>query len=296
LSFNILVRNPGSEVAGLLEREFEELPYELLCPGVEDFDWSNRSLLDCFFQEQAPSIVVNLLPDSQPQLHRDQELSAASALASVCAERSIPLIQLSSYISLGDAYHADGVAESLQPSPDKSDASAQFYLSLEKSAADNSQHLVLRLPWKIDLGDDCLLAVTASSLIHGEPLAVSSYFRGAAITKTFLVQVLAACIKQVLCGAENWGVFNLRSGEYFSEAEFVDAFSRLLQQEFDVDSAPPEISDAEGGQRLMKGSANLQAERLTNNFGILFPSWRLGFKNSTRTWLRSRGYDLNKFQ
>ncbi|MBX2859058.1 MAG: NAD(P)-dependent oxidoreductase, partial [Cellvibrionaceae bacterium] len=251
--------------------------------------------LKSFFETNSPNVAVNLLPDKTEHLLNQTELQGAKILSDTCAEFGVPLIQLSSYASFGTDYATEAIKEDLAPcdvKADSKDTLGTFYRDLEQIAAQHAQHMLLRLPWKLDFGDDCLLAKTIPNLIYGEALKVSSYCCGSVVTKKFLAQVLSACIKQILCGAENWGAFNFRNSEYFSEAEFVDALSRLLEQEFTIQVNTPELYSEAGQPRLMSGSANLEAQRLTNNFGILFPAWRVGFKNTARTWMQTQGFEV----
>ena len=291
MSFNILVRNPESEVAGLLAREFEEQPYTLQQTPAENYTRANAEQLHSFFEANSPNVVVNLLPDQTQEALDQNELEAAQVLSDICARCEVPLIQISSYRSFGQHYASEPIRENLAPS-EPSEQPDKFYFDLEQIVAQHPQHMIMRLPWKLDFGEDCLLAKTIPNLIYGQPLKVSSYFCGAVVSKAFLAHVIAACIKQVLCGSTNWGAFNLRNSEYFSEAEFVDALSRLLEQEFSVVINKPELYSQGTQPRLMQGSANLEAERLTNNFGILFPAWRVGFKHAARNWMQVHGFEV----
>jgi dTDP-4-dehydrorhamnose reductase len=94
--------------------------------------------------------------------------------------------------------------------------------------------------------------------------------------------VVVAMVRQVLCGADNWGLYQYVSSDICSELEFVQELAAILQETGDFRGAIVEPAE----QDALQGSAVLGNQRLLDNFGVKPRTWRQGLGETVRLWLK----------
>ena len=287
MSFKIVILGDENAVANRLTQVLDDLPLRFtyvdkLCL-VDPVRFSDvTAWLELLHSEQA-TIVINLLfPTTCDQA--DMSLPMTVAIAEACSQRNTPLIQLSSYRVFGTEYSVEGWSEVDLPFP--LDDFGKQLLERERAAITVAKHIVIRLSWVLDAFDDNLLTVAIQKLTHENPsLIVSDHKYGRPISAVYIANTILALIQQILVDAQNWGVFHLHSSDLCSEAEFCDYLLRILSAELDRDIPAPEVAGKGDNRAVLQGSANLQGNKITNNFGIQLPSWRSGFKKLVKSWL-----------
>ena len=198
------------------------------------------------------------------------------ALARACASAGKPLLQLSSARVFGQASSPWLEACTIAPI----DEAGRRFAVAESLAALSHNHLILRLPWVLDLPGG-LMAQLLERLSAGGELAVSDQVRGAAITLHSVARAAVAMSRQVMWGADNWGVFHLRSADTCTEAELADFFARALKRS---GCAAASVRVGPAGP-LSPYPAALEGNRLTDDFGIQLQPWRHGLKGRVKHWL-----------
>lgn len=281
MSYRILVKGAEFDFANMFLGVMEDYPFVLLTPSAESLDWSDNTAVLGYFNEKSPSLVIQF--PFKCNTASEDDIAAAEALAEACASKSVPFIQLSSFRVFGEAYSSAGVGETAEPAPE--DGVGLRLLRMERAALLCPVAIVLRLPWVTDLVKGCLFDRLMPQLLENSLPPVSDHHRFNLVSAGFVVRTLIALIHQVFCGAENWGVFHLRSSDMSSEAEFVDATIRILHSEAGLKLDMPQVISGKEEGRLLVGSGNLNGCRCTDDFGVQFPSWRHGFKSHVRRWL-----------
>lgn len=291
MGFGILLRDPGSTYQGAFESLLEDTAYSL-AKNNPDTDWQSAESIDAGFGKRPPKAVIHFLPEQLSSLKNSDE-SALFALAEVCSKRKIPLLHVSSYRVYGDEYIEKGWRESDEPEPGGS--LGKKLLSLEKGLSDlHNKHIILRPGWILE-GKSGLLDHFLPPMLEGKSPVVSDHRYGSPLPRRFVARVLFAMIQQILCGANNWGVFNIHSSDKCSEAEFADQLYRLLVNEFKLDVKLPTVAGADDERYFVEGCAHLLGRRCTANFGIQFPTWRSGFARVVKAWLdEARAIELTE--
>lgn len=281
MAFRVLVVTDSASFYSDLEVAFEPLSLSLLHKGTSLLELNESELTAYWMAEKINFIVY-------AGFSLNFNAVRLQALTQSCAARDIPLIHVSSY-QVFDAQQGS-VEEGVKPEPNEP-------LSLSLLAAENiilggARNMVLRMPWTLmscsaALEDEGLLDRACKALLGTSELQVSDEVAGFVMSWPEVARAVTAMIQQVLCGAENWGVFHIRSSDSCSEAEFADAVARLLKSEgFSVAN----VVAVKGGGYLMQRSALLGGRRSVDDFGIQQRSFRVGLKGAVQRWVKLSGY------
>lgn len=280
MGFKIVISGATeSLIAKLLVAKADELPWDVFLCG-RDFTAESVASVDSFFSKKTPSVVINLM--TEPGDHA--LVSSLKNLAAVCAQKDIPLIHQSCYWAVSPEDARSEVFEScLADQNAVSDEFARF----EVMAAQVHKHIILRSSWIIDGDAAGLFAnfIPALTGLPGSDMTVSDHDFGAPVTNAHITDVIVALVKQILTGADNWGLFHLRSADACSEAEFCDHLIRQLNKELELELPFPNVATLDDERRFLSMNANLIGRRITDDFGIQMPTWRRGFGRTLRAWL-----------
>jgi len=145
------------------------------------------------------------------------------------------------------------------------------------------------LSWVFGGEEDNVLSVLVDKLLKGESISVSDHDYGRPVNLQFVANIVLTVVQQVLCGAENWGVFHVHAADKCSEAELCDVVVRLINSEIKEKVNMPAVAGVDDNRRLLAGNAMLMGRRCTDNFGIQWPSWRKGLKGQINTLLTRAG-------
>lgn len=279
MGFRVLVISDSPTFYGALEAAFEALSFSLLA-ATPDFLSMSSDNMDVYLEGERINIIVHASADDVANLQN---------LTSLCSQKNLPLIHMSSYRVFGA--HQEDLYEDLVPQPD--DVLGQDLLAAESAVLACDHALILRTPWTLvnytqALTDEGLLGRVCIGLLNNAVLNVSEAAGGTLIAWPEVAKTIVAITQQILCGAENWGVFHIHSSDVCSEAELADAISRLLRSEgFCI----AELSTTKSTQPyLVERTAELKGRRCTENFGIQQRSFRVGLKGAVQRWVADNGF------
>lgn len=276
----ILLTDIDSPLGQALLHEFEREPYALICPG-DEVNWlSFESVLE-YMEWQKPDLIINALGWSEwADVERQQLLiSSAKNLAKACAQVGGVPLQLSSYRVFGgekkECYQIND-----RPSP--LGVVGRAFWDAEGFYDSQLDHwLVLRLGWVFGVQPNNRLSNTLKALRVGESVEAGNDYLGAPTTVLDAARVIVALARQVLCGADNWGVYQYVSGDVCSELEFAQEVATILGAEGELKGSVIEPA----GQEALQGSAVLCNQRVLDDFGVRPRTWRQGLPETIRQWL-----------
>ncbi len=269
MGFKIVLRSFSQAFADALYSAFDDSSLEIIRP--EGIAWDDIDAVKTYIKMHSACAVVNgSLRDSS------EEQVAVANIAAACSERDIPFLHFSSYRVFGAASDQGPLDESRMPEP--ADDYGRHLLALESKAATVRKHLILRVSWVFGGDVENICATLIPQLLRGAPVYVSDHDFGCPVSLPYVAGVVRALMQQILCGADNWGVFHLRSSDRCSEAEFCDVVVRILSGELGYDVSMPSVAPQGDSRRLLQGSAELSGDRITRNFGIQRASWRKRLK------------------
>ena len=211
-------------------------------------------------------------------------LAETQIISRFCRQHKIPLIHLSSY-RVFSAIKKNIHNEKDQPQP-ISDEDKQWMIAEELSAT-AEKHIILRTSWLIGPEGHNLLTQLLSGFLNGARINVHQDLRGAPTSVDDLARVLAAIIKQIHCGADNWGVMHYCSSDHCSEEEFAEQILQHLIQ-YQLLTAEPSLQLIDADEEERSVSAILGCRRLRECFGIQGRSWRPNLLLLIKEWLANK--------
>jgi len=284
----ILITDFHSALGNALEHELEREPITLLGGAADAPNWEDGDSVTAYIREHQPDVIINCFGWSDLPVGRraEQVRLVAENLAHVCAVYQIPLLHLSSYHVFGDdnkSIHS----EKDEPAP-QSDLGRAF-LSAEQVLDEHLQKWIgLRLSWIIgSYGDNLLTRLLVPVLDGGVVTGVNGRLRGAPTALSDVARVCVAIVKQILCGADNWGIMHYCSAEACTEAEFARQVIQTLEQlQMVGDNIVLDIDDTLPDNEPL--SAVLICRRVRDCFGIQARAWRSGLLPMIRQWVHNR--------
>lgn len=254
----------------------EERPFTVLTPDFQSLDFSDQGIVSDYFSEQHPSLALILCDPNVVSEDGVLPIPFVSSIVSECQERNIPLIGMSSHRVFGRQACVSAIRESVSPTPAIEEVDAQSWLKYEELISVVSDHILVRSSWLLDGGETSLLRLLGEPLldINVVSLAASDKAKISPVTQATLLNTLVALIHQILCGAENWGVFHLASADAGTELEVMSRLRERLCGDNDGDQSSLASSEGTAG---FGGAGFLKGERLTLDFGVQLSSWRSGF-------------------
>lgn len=286
----LILGDMNSRVVELLMTRFEELPYTI--NQLSDADFQSDTLHD-YWQTNQPSIVIHVPNLSAPDTELAASITHIQQVIQYCEQSNTPIIQLSSYKVFGEAASAQLVDEA-DPKSIPDIIADQRVAQFERVVSGIEAHVILRSSWVVDDPENGLLEAIMPHLVEEgrASVVVSDQNYGAPVFSRSIADAIIAIVQQILCGAENWGIFQFHSADSCSEAEFTDHLVRMIRGEFELDCDVPDVTAVEDSRRLMSGNAYLKGRRLTDGFGIQMLSWRNGLKGEVKRWLASHAISV----
>ncbi len=278
MAYRILVTESQSPLGEALCKALDNFTYTTINASASRIDWGNAERVRALLQESRPDIVINTLmwPGNG-----ESELPDLRKAMNAFEEAGVAVIHLSSHEVFPTSFQKQALPENAQPCPDS--PRGNQHLAAEKAALRLQNSIVLRLPWLVDWPGG-ILDTVCDGLISDEGFAASDAWYGSPSQISDVVRVVVAMVHQVLCGAENWGVFHLHTNDFCSEAEFVDLVKRILQKELKRTVADYTVVPLE--KRFIATNGWLAGSRCTDCFGIQLRSWRQGIKTRVINWLK----------
>jgi len=281
----LLLADEFSPLESALKRELEDETLAFVRPKPGEISWGDVQSVRHYILQNRPSLILNNLGWGSLS-SRDKStllLSGTNNLAKVCAEIDIPLLHLSSHLVFGGE-NKTAYDESDRPSPFND--SGRAYLDAERAIEKWMQHfIVLRLSWVVGVEDDNLFGHLLSELSQGRNVEVSAARRGAPTFVADVARVVVAIVRQVLCGAENWGVMHYCSSEPCTEVELAQQLASLLQE---LGQPCGQISEHTDESQELVASAVLNGRLCRDSFGIQARSWRQGLAAVIQNYLSNQ--------
>ncbi len=278
----LLLTDAVSPLGAAISTEFETINCTLLQP--EGLDWCDKGAVLAYMREHSPDIVINTLgwSEADDETSRKLRVAAAKNLALACKVVEAVPLHLSSYRVFGKV-QKNGYDERDEPNPLSQEGEA-FVAAEQHFQQTLTRWLCLRLSWVIGAAGDNLLTQLLAGLTAGDSVPVCAEMRGAPTALADVARVVVAIVRQVHCGAENWGYFHYCSGDACSQADFAQQVAAILEQ---GDLLRGELMVAETLRPATEpASAVLNCRRCRDGFGIQLRSWRQGLHSSIKTWLR----------
>lgn len=284
MSLRILVSDTRSALGRTLEHDLEREHCQLLMP---DINWLDAGAVLHYIAQHKPDIVINTLGwDDIPNIEQLSVLPVvASNIALACVARDVPLIHFSSYKVFGTDNKSSHSEKDI-PSP-ISPAGQAFFAAEQAIEHSVAKAVVLRLGWVIGSYGDNHLTRLLHSIKSQQPIVLNSRLRGAPILLSDAVRVAVALVKQISCGADNWGVMHYCSGDALNEAEFGEQLVQMLaQQQLLVQDANFTLVDIVPADE--PASAVLGCRRIRDAFGIQARPWRPSLLPLVKQWFHNQ--------
>lgn len=280
MSLKIIVTDTQSALGRTLEHDLEREQCQLLSPGIQ---WENARAVQDYLDKHKPDIVINTFAWEESLSQEQQTLLpiVAANIANACATAQVPLIHFSSYQVFG-IDNKSSHSEKDIPAP-VSPAGQAFFAAEQALERSNAHFIILRLGWIIGSIGDNHLTRLLTAIQTQQPITLNSRLRGAPTLLSDVVRVCIALVKQISCGADNWGVMHYCSGDALNEAEFGEQLVQLLaQQQFLKQDANFTLVESTPTQEPL--SAVLGCRRIRDAFGIQARPWRPSLLPLVKQW------------
>lgn len=308
---------PEGDFARSLHQQLDQLNVPVLVPEPE-LDWSNIAELNNYFAIHKPYLVVIVLPfgEALQQLYLNDERKRFTQ--TMVQQVSDVSHRSGAHVVLLSDYHVFG--EETKSAYSETDATSplseygEFLVDLEHQLSSRvEKHFVMRLGWVIGGAANNLFSDILNTLVKGGEKSLSRYRRGSPTWQDDVLRVLIGVIRQILSGAENWGVFHYCSADNCNEWEFGQAIVETLEElnseliegesgEDESDAGNSSVgksivgkieayADKEADDNVQDtifpepASSTLHSRRIHNNFGIQPRTWRQGLKARIESWL-----------
>lgn len=288
MSLKLLLTDSFSPLGQALLHDLEREPFSLLVPGVEEVDWADSAAVDTYMHHRRPDLVVNSYGLEQlivSSAGADTFIRATANLASTCGARNTPIVHLSSYqVFSGDSKSTHSEKDSVNP---VSETGRALVTAEHELATLAPRHISLRAGWVIGVYGENLLTRLLDGYLGGRAVQANRRLRGAPTTMADLTRVIVALLKQISCGAENWGVMHYCSGDACTEEEFAEHLLQLLIQQ-QLLNAEPSLTIIDEPSTSEPASAILTCRNIRDGFGVQSRSWRPSLLPLVRQWLHKR--------
>lgn len=284
MSLRILVTDTASALGRTLEHDLEREHCQLLTPQLH---WTDANAVRDYLAQHKPDVVINTLGwEDIPNAEQLELLPlVASNIALACAPLDIPLLHFSSYKVFG-ADNKSSHSEKDIPAP-ISPAGQAFFAAEQAIEHAMVNAIILRLGWVIGSYGDNHLTRLLQGMQTQQPIVLNSRLRGAPTLLSDAVRVAVALVKQISCGAENWGVMHYCSGDVLNEAEFGEQLVQMLaQQQLLVQDANFTLVDVAPVDEPV--SAVLGCRRIRDTFGVQARPWRPSLLPLVKQWFHNQ--------
>ena len=284
MSLKILVSDTANALGRALEHDLEREHCQLITSTIH---WENALSVRDFIARTKPDIVINTRGwDDEPGPEQCALLPLVAAnIASACAALAIPLIHFSSYKVFG-IDNKSSHSEKDIPAP-LSEAGQAFFAAEQAIEHAATKAIILRLGWIIGSYGPNHLTRILGAIQNQQPITLNSRLRGAPTLLSDVVRVVVAIVKQISCGADNWGVMHYCSGDALDEAEFGEQIVQLLaqQQMLNKDANFTLVDTAPVNEPI---SAVLGCRLIRDAFGIQARPWRPSLLPLVKQWLHNQ--------
>jgi dTDP-4-dehydrorhamnose reductase len=284
MSLKIIVTDIKSALGRTLEHDLEREQCQLLSPNIH---WEDALAAREYLIQHKPDVIINTLAWEENPTAEQQILLpiVAANIANACASLGVPLIHFSSYQVFG-ADNKTSHSEKDIPSP-LSPAGQAFFAAEQAIEHSAAKFIILRLGWIIGSIGDNHLTRLLTAIQNQQPITLNTRLRGAPTLLSDAVRVCIAIVKQISCGADNWGVMHYCSGDALNEAEFGEQLVQLLaQQQLLSQDANFTLIDSVPTDEPF--SAVLGCRLIRDAFGVQARPWRPSLLPLVKQWFHNQ--------
>lgn len=287
MPYKILITDVASALGRALEHELERELCKLYSPGLSELNWLDGAAVLEYMAALKPDVVINTFAWDETLTLEQQALfpRVADNLALACAPLAVPLLHFSSY-KVFSADSKSSHSEKDIPAPASSVGQA-FFAAEQAIEHSSAKAIILRLGWVIGSYGDNHLTRLLNSIQTQQAITLNVRLRGAPTVLSDVARVAVALVKQIACGAENWGVMHYCSGDALNEAEFGEQLVQLLaQQHLLAQDANFTLLDQAAGDE--PSSAVLGCRRIRDGFGVQARPWRPSLLPLVKQWFHNQ--------
>lgn len=293
MPYKILITDSANTLGCALEHDLERELCKLYSPGLSELNWLDGAAVMEYIAVLRPDVVINTFAWDESLSLEQQALfpRVADNVALACAPMGVPLLHFSSYKVFG-ADSKSSHSEKDIPAPIS--AVGQAFFAAEQAIEHSSaKAIILRLGWIIGSYGDNHLTRLLSSIQAREEIHLNARLRGAPTLLSDIARVAVALIKQIACGAENWGIMHYCSGDALNEAELAEQLVQLLaQQHLLAQDANFTLLDQVLSDEPV--SAVLGCRRIRDGFGVQARAWRPSLLPLVKQWFHNQAAELEK--
>lgn len=287
MPYKILITDIASTLGRALEHDLERELCKLYSPALSELNWLDANAVMEYIAALQPDVVINTFGWDEVLSLEQQALfpRVAGNVALACAPLGVPLLHFSSYKVFGVDSKS---SHSEKDIPAPVSAVGQAFFAAEQAIEHSSVNaIILRLGWIIGSYGDNHLTRLLSSIQAQQEITLNVRLRGAPTLISDVARVAVALIKQIACGAENWGVMHYCSGDAINEAEFGEQLVQLLaQQHLLVQDASFTLLDQTPADEPV--SAVLGCRRIRDGFGVQARPWRPSLLPLVKQWFHTQ--------
>jgi len=283
----LLLTDIDNSLGRALEHELEREPFGLITPAEGALDWRDPEAVARYLDSTRPGLVINTLGWADlPDAESCALLPLAAAnLSGACQSTGIPVVQFSSYRVFG-ADNKSSHTERDEPAPQSEEGRA--WLAAEQALENLEQRIILRLSWVISAQGVNLLSRLLEECFSGRPVSVNTRLRGAPTALSDVARVAVGVVKQIACGAQNWGVMHYCSSGACSQSEFAERLLEVLEQLGVLPEPAPQLERLDSPPEGEPVSAVLSCRRVRDNFGVQARAWDPTLVAMVKQWLHNR--------
>lgn len=290
MPYKVLITDIANPLGCALEHDLEREHCKLLFPSVADLNWMDSGAVNLYIAALKPDVVINTLGWGDSLTAEQQALLpvVAANVAHACASLGVPLLHFSSYKVFGND-HKSSHSEKDVPAP--LGAVGQAFFAAEQAIEHSSaKAVILRLGWVIDSHGDNIFTRLLERICAQQAIQANTRLRGAPTLLSDVARVAVAIVKQIVSGADNWGVMHYCSGDALTEAEFGEQLVQLLaQQQLLGQDVNFTLYDQVPTDEPM--SAVLGCRRIRDGFGVQVRPWRPNLLSLVKQWFHHRDGD-----
>lgn len=289
LPLKLLLTDIDNPLGRALEHELEREPFGLITPASGTVDWRDAQAVAQYIDSTRPGLVINTLGwADRPDAQACEQLPVVAAnLGRACQSGETAVVQFSSYRVFGPD-NKSSHSERDEPDP-QSESGSAWWAAEQALQASLEQRIVLRLSWAIAAQGDNLLTRLLEQCFSGQPLAVNTRLRGAPTALSDVARVVVGIVKQVACGAQNWGVMHYCSSDACSQSAFAERVLEVLEQLDALPEPPPVLERLDNLPDAEPVSAVLSCRRVRDSFGVQARAWDPTLVAMVKQWLHNRG-------
>lgn len=278
----LLVFGQGSQIGQAVREAAKRDEYvQIISLGRGDADVTSFEQIQKAVEHYRPDFVLNCAgfnnvdeAERQPELSYQLNVQAIAHVAEACRQANLPLIHLSTDLVFnGQSDRGYTETDDVEP---LSVYGKHKWQSEELVREKLPHHFILRISWIFSHHGRNVITRTVSDLRLHERLRVADDRKGCPTPSADIARVLLAVIKQLHCGANNWGTYHYCGAEVTSRFGLCKEILMAAAQfePFRLDQLEATSIEQMGSLAKRPLYSVLSCKKLLNHFGIRQLPWR----------------------